>query len=175
MKQCIGREFSLLQRTVNKIVTGVFAVSLGLYITVANATPPDHLAQAKASAKKGNQYHAMVNYHRALRDAPGDAEVLMGLANSYYRLGRLDKALEYVQQIPVSDQSHRYRALMLKGRIASRNQNWRQAKQHYKQALAKQKTGPAYIGLAQALSRLGDTKGSEAAYADHQRLQGKGN
>ncbi len=172
MKHCTSREVSLTQMAINKIVTGLFAVALGLFITVAHAAQPDHLTQARASVKKGSHHQAMVDYHRALRDTPGNTEVLMGLADSYYRLGQRDKALEYAQQIPASDQQHRYNALLLMGRIASRDQDWRQAKQHYKQALARQKTGPALLGLAQALSQLGDTKGSEAAYADYRRLQG---
>lgn len=173
MKHCIGAEFSLLQSTVNQIAIAVFTVALGLFVAVANAEPPNHLVQARDFAKKGNPHQAMVSYHRALRETPGDTEVLMGLADSYYRLGQRDKALTYAKQVPALDQANRHRALLLMGRIESRNQNWLQAKYYYKQALAQRKTDSALLGLAQALSRLGDAKGSETAYADYRQLQGQ--
>ncbi len=139
----------------------------------AAATPPsDHPARADAAVKKGDYREAVVSYHRALRDAPGNTQILMALAKSYTNLRRFDQAMTYAKQIPANDRQHRHQALILMGRIELRRQHWQQAKQHFKQALAQKQTTSAYLGLAQALNRLGDKKGAEAVFKEHSKLTG---
>lgn len=149
------------------VLTAILVIS---FLIVPDIYAQDALERGRTAYTQGRHKQAAVEYQRALRSNPHSADAKLGLAQSYEILGKLQDASRYAGEVLQANPNDG-QALLLLGRIRTREENWSSARDAFRAAVQADPRNPsAHLGLGNALSRLGDAAGAEAEFDTFRRL-----
>lgn len=161
----------------NKIViTIALLLQLCFSSNVFSVPPPgNEHAKAQAAFERGDHRQAAMYFQRMLREDPENSGYKAGLAKSYEKNNRLDLAEQHASQALESDK-YNVEALMVMGRLHTRQENWAAAKGFFERAIKEDSNNPmAWAGLSQAAIGLGDIGTAEISSAQYLKFSQTGN
>ena len=148
-----------------RLIVAVVAFGVGGADTLAQ-TPPG------ARSVPIDQRAVARQQEMEAREQPGKAAPKVMAARAYEAIGDLDAARTAATEA-LARETNNIDAMQLLARLAAREENWGEALAHLRRAaLLEPNNATTQLALGQALEKLGDRAGSDAAYAAYRATEG---